>query len=108
MIDEGEDRKNSLYINFEEPEFIDELSVEFLIDAFDAYLEIVQPTSTPDLFLDEIQNFKGWERFVRALHEKRGANIFVSGSSARLLSKELGTALTGRHIDVAVYPVNPV
>ncbi len=105
MIDEGEDRKNSFYINFEEPKFIDELSVQFLIDAFDAYLEIVQPTSTPDLFLDEIQNVKGWERFVRALHEKRSANIFVSGSSARLLSKELGTALTGRHVDIHVYPL---
>ncbi|MCD4842515.1 MAG: ATP-binding protein [Methanosarcinales archaeon] len=105
MIDEGEDRKNSLYINFEEPKFIDELSVQFLIDAFDAYLEIVQPTSTPDLFLDEIQHIKGWERFVRALHEKGSANIFVSGSSARLLSKELGTALTGRHIDIHVYPL---
>ncbi|MCD4798214.1 MAG: ATP-binding protein, partial [Methanosarcinales archaeon] len=105
MIDKGDDKRNFLYINFEEPKFIDELSVQFLIDAFDAYLEIVQPTSTPYLFLDEIQHIKGWERFVRALHEKRSANIFVSGSSARLLSKELGTALTGRHIDIHVYPL---
>ena len=105
MIDKGDDKRNSLYINFEEPKFIGELSVEFLIDAFDAYLEIVQPTSTPNLFLDEIQHIEGWERFVRALHEKGSANIFVSGSSARLLSKELGTALTGRHVDIHVYPL---
>jgi len=105
MIDKGEDRKNFLYLNFEEPKFIDELSVGFLIDVFDAYLEIVQPTSTPNLFLDEIQHVKGWERFVRALHEKGSANIFVSGSSAKLLSKELGTALTGRHVDIHVYPL---
>ena len=56
MIDRGEDKRNFLYLNFEEPKFIDELSVEFLIDAFDAYLEIVQPTATPNLFLDEIQH----------------------------------------------------
>lgn len=105
MIDGGDDKRNSLYINFEEPKFIGELSVDFLIDTFDAYLEIVQPTSTPNLFLDEIQHIEGWERFVRALHEKGGANIFVSGSSARLLSKELGTALTGRHVDIHVYPL---
>ncbi len=105
LIDKGDDKRNFLYINFEEPKFIDELSVEFLIDAFDAYLEIVQPTSTPNLFLDEIQHVKGWERFVRSLHEKGSANIFVSGSSARLLSKELGTALTGRHVDIHVYPL---
>jgi hypothetical protein len=61
------------------------------------FLEIVQPTIKPGIFLDEIQNIKGWERFVRALHEKGSADIFVSGSSAKLLSKELGTALTGRH-----------
>ncbi len=106
MIDRGEDKRNFLYLNFEEPKFIDELSVEFLIDAFDAYLEIVQPTDTPNIFLDEIQHIEGWERFVRALHEKRGANIFVSGSSAKLLSKELGTALTGRHIDIHVFPLS--
>ncbi|HJH29853.1 MAG TPA: ATP-binding protein, partial [Methanosarcinaceae archaeon] len=106
MIDRGEDRRNFLYLNFEEPKFIDELSVEFLIDAFDAYLEIVQPTGTPNIFLDEVQHIESWERFVRALHEKRGANIFVSGSSAKLLSKELGTALTGRHIDIHVFPLS--
>jgi len=105
MIEKGEDRKNFLYINFEEPKFIDDLSVRFLSDAYEAYLEIVQPTSKPGLFLDEIQNIQGWESFVRALHEKGSADIFVSGSSARLLSKELGTALTGRHVDIQVYPL---
>lgn len=106
MIDRGEDKRNFLYLNFEEPKFIDELSIEFLIDAFDAYLEIVQPTSTPNIFFDEIQHIEGWERFVRALHEKGSANIFVSGSSAKLLSKELGTALTGRHVDIHVFPLS--
>ncbi len=106
MIDKGEDKKNILYINFEEPKFLDDLSIEFLDEVYQAYLEIVQPSSIPYLFLDEIQNVKGWERFVRALHEKGKANIFVSGSSARLLSKELGTALTGRHVDIHVNPLN--
>ncbi len=105
MIEEGDDKRNFLYINFEEPKFIDELSLQFLNDAFEAYLEVVQPTSTPNLFLDEIQHIKGWERFVRAMHEKGSANIFVSGSSAKLLSKELGTVLTGRHVDILVYPL---
>jgi predicted AAA+ superfamily ATPase len=105
LIDGGENRKNLLYINFEEPKFIGELSLDFLNDAFDAYLEIVGPTSTPSVFLDEVQHVRGWERFVRALHEKGTANVFVSGSSAKLLSKELGAALTGRHADVRVYPL---
>ncbi len=105
LIEGGEDRKNFLYINFEEPKFIDDLSLKFLNEVFEAYLEIVQPVSTPNLFLDEVQHVNGWERFVRALHEKGSANIFVSGSSASLLSRELGTALTGRHVDIRVYPL---
>lgn len=105
LIEKGNDRRNNLYINFEEPKFIDDLSVRFLIDAHEAFLEIIQPTIKPGIFLDEIQNIKGWERFVRALHEKGSADIFVSGSSAKLLSKELGTALTGRHVDIQVYPL---
>ncbi len=104
-IEGGEDKKNFFYINFEEPKFIDDLTLEFLNESFEAYLEIVQPSSMPNLFLDEVQHVKGWERFVRALHEKGSANIFVSGSSASLLSRELGTSLTGRHVDMRVYPL---
>ncbi len=106
LIDKGEDRKNFLYINFEEPKFIDDLSIVFMEEVYQAYLEIVQPSSIPFLLLDEVQHVKGWERFVRALHEKGKANIFVSGSSARLLSKELGTALTGRHVNIHVNPLS--
>jgi uncharacterized protein len=54
------------------------------------------------IILDEIQNVVGWERFVaRLLPAKR---IIVTGSNARLLSKELATFLTGRHIDAALFP----
>ena len=105
MIDKGEDRKNFLYINFEEPKFIDDLSIRFMDEAYQAYLEIVQPSTIPYLFLDEVQHIIGWEKFVRGLHEKGKAHIFVSGSSARLLSKELGSALTGRHVDIHVNPL---
>ena len=106
LIERGEDRKNFLYINLEEPRFIDELSLKFLQDAYEAYLEIVGPTSKPYVFLDEVQNVKGWEKFVRALHEKNEAFIFISGSSAKLLSKELGSTLTGRHVDLVVRPLS--
>ncbi len=101
----GESRKNFLYINFEEPKFIGELSLNFLQKTYEAYLEIVKPTSKPIIFLDEVQNVKEWEKFVRALHEKDEATIFVSGSSSKLLSKEFGTILTGRHVDLIVHPL---
>jgi len=78
---------------------------EFLQTIYEAYLDILDPSSKPSLFFDEVQLIPGWETFVRGLHEKNKARIFVSGSSAKLLSKEFATVLTGRHIDIKVYPL---
>jgi predicted AAA+ superfamily ATPase len=54
-------------------------------------------------FFDEIQNVPEWERYVRdAIDRKK--TVVITGSNARLLSRELGTKLTGRHLDFEVYP----
>ncbi|MHB1439292.1 MAG: ATP-binding protein [Cuniculiplasma sp.] len=55
------------------------------------------------IFLDEIQNVDRWELFVNKLH-RNGYNVFLTGSSSRLLSKELSTHLTGRHIPLEIFP----
>jgi len=55
------------------------------------------------LFFDEIQNLPGWEIFVNKLH-RRGYNLILTGSNSNLLSKELGTALTGRYIACEIFP----
>ena len=55
-------------------------------------------------YFDEIQNIEGWERFVRRLYEQ-GKKIYTTGSNARLLSKELGTHLTGRYIQLKPIPL---
>ena len=57
----------------------------------------------PVYFFDEIQNVENWEIFVRQLHE-RGEKVFVTGSNASLLSKELGTKLTGRYLSHELFP----
>jgi predicted AAA+ superfamily ATPase len=54
-------------------------------------------------YFDEIQNVAGWERFVRRLHET-GNKVFVTGSNATMLSRELGTRLTGRYLRHELYP----
>jgi predicted AAA+ superfamily ATPase len=54
-------------------------------------------------FFDEIQNIPSWEIFVRQLHE-RGEKVYITGSNASLLSKELGTRLTGRHLRHELFP----
>ncbi|PIS28639.1 hypothetical protein COT42_07445 [Candidatus Saganbacteria bacterium CG08_land_8_20_14_0_20_45_16] len=53
--------------------------------------------------LDEIQNIPGWERFVRRFMEM-GFKFYITGSNASLLSQELGTKLTGRHIPIELFP----
>ena len=54
-------------------------------------------------FFDEIQNIPGWEVFIRQLLDKH-KRVIITGSNARLLSRELGTHLTGRHIDYELFP----
>ncbi|MDZ4203918.1 MAG: ATP-binding protein [Bacteroidales bacterium] len=54
-------------------------------------------------FFDEIQNVPSWEVFIRQLHE-RNEKVYITGSNATLLSKELGTRLTGRHIRHELFP----
>lgn len=56
------------------------------------------------LFLDEIQIVSGWEKFVRAVMDSENIQIYVSGSSSKLLSKEIATGLRGRTIPYYVYP----
>jgi len=55
------------------------------------------------LLLDEVQNVQGWELFVNRL-QRRGINVFVTGSNANLLSRELSTHLTGRYIRMEIFP----
>ena len=54
-------------------------------------------------YFDEIQNIAGWEHFVKRLYNS-GKKVFITGSNARMLSKELGTYLTGCYIAIELYP----
>ena len=73
---------------------------------FDAYTEYLKPRGKTYIFLDEVQNVKGWEKFVRFLVDQQKHEIYLTGSSSKLLSKELGTLLTGRHLDLTIYPLS--
>ncbi len=66
-------------------------------------LDEVMGTGITTYFFDEIQNVPDWEIFVRQLHD-RGEKVFITGSNASLLSRELGTRLTGRHIRHELFP----
>ena len=88
------------YFNFE-----DSRTAGFEVSDFRIVEELFSELSgnKPVLFFDEIQNIQGWERFVRdAIDRKK--TVVITGSNANLLSRELGTKLTGRHLDYEVFP----
>ncbi|MDP2587109.1 MAG: ATP-binding protein [Candidatus Komeilibacteria bacterium] len=105
MEQQGVNRKNILFVNFEDPRFT-ALSVQLLQQAFDVYLEQQQPRGKIYVFLDEVQEIPAWEKWVRTAQELNKANLVISGSNARLLSGELATTLTGRHLALTVLPLS--
>jgi len=105
LSEKGVKRENVLFVNFEDPRFAS-LDTKLLIQIYDVYREFLSPTDTPYIFLDEIQDVVGWEKWVRMMHELKKAKMIVSGSNAHLLSRELGTLLTGRHLDLIVFPLS--
>ncbi|MCF8409200.1 MAG: ATP-binding protein [Crocinitomicaceae bacterium] len=86
------------YFHFEDPRIFG-----FSVDDFPKLEEILGEKIV--YFFDEIQNVPQWELFVRKLHDK-GKVICITGSNASLLSKELGTRLTGRNITKELFPFN--
>ena len=105
LADKGVKKENILFVNFDDPRFLS-LDNKLLIQIYDVYREFLSPGDTPYIFLDEIQEIDEWEKWVRMMHELKKAKIIVSGSNAHLLSRELGTLLTGRHIDLSVLPLS--
>jgi len=103
LLQGGIPERNILYVNFEEPLFTQDLSTELLDTVLAAFREIVKPSGNIVFLADEIQNIPSWERWVR-IKIDQGLKIILSGSSSKLLSSELGTLLTGRHISFSVYP----
>jgi uncharacterized protein len=85
------------FFNFEDPRVFG-----FEVKDF-GRLDEIMGKGVDAYFFDEIQNVMGWEVFVRNLHE-RGNKVYVTGSNASLLSSELGTRLTGRHISHEIFP----
>lgn len=106
-ISPGMDGRNTLIVNFEDPRIVAS-EPGILQKIYDAYrAEIYQENGAkPYIFLDEVQWVAGWERWARSMHELGKAHICVTGSNASLLGRELASSLTGRHLDITVYPLS--
>lgn len=106
LIDGGVSPKDILIINFEDPRFR-KLDLSLLNKIYEIYLsEAASGSGKQYVVLDEIQIVEGWEKFARFLHENKNVQVFVTGSSSRLLSSEYSTVLSGRHVDIVLYPLS--
>lgn len=96
-------KKDCLYINFEEPVFAGNLTHSLISEIVGEFTK--RNKKKPKyVFLDEAQNVKAWEKWVRSAVDKKEYKIFVTGSSAKLLSSEFATSLGGRGIGFLVLP----
>jgi len=92
--------KDFYYLNFEDERLFNFPASEFN-RLYEGLVSLYGKKKT--FFLDEIQNVTNFETFVRRFYEE-GFKFYITGSSATLLSRELGTKLTGRHVDIIVRP----
>lgn len=106
LEENGVESKAMLHINFEEPTLSPELGLALLDKLYYTYRTEIFPKGKAYLFLDEIQNVPEWEKWVRARNETEDIKVFITGSSSQLLSRELATLLTGRHVSFNVYPLS--
>lgn len=88
----------SIYINFEDPRL-----AGFDLGDLNRLQELAEKEQVMTYFFDEIQIIENWESFVRFRLDE-GYRIYITGSNASMLSKELGTKLTGRHITKEIFP----
>lgn len=100
LLINGKQWDEILYLNFE-----DERLENFTAEDFNRLLECHQEMygKRPMLFLDEIQNIDGWEKFARRMADAK-YTIYITGSNAKMLSKEINSALGGRFLTYEVYP----
>ncbi len=98
--------KDILIINLEDPRFPTKMEAKDLQKIFETFLKHVNPKGPKYVIIDEVQYVEKWERFARYLSESKGIKVFVTGSSSKLLSEEYASILTGRHLDVEVFPLS--
>ena len=101
MLSEGHTWDEILYLNFED-ERLDSLDINDMDSILECHMEM-GGVAKPALFLDEIQNIDGWEKFARRVSDSKYM-VWITGSNAKMLSKEMMSTLGGRYIPIEIYP----
>ena len=102
LLNNNVNEKNIIHINFESAMYDD------IKDYRDLYNEIKSKISNEKMYilLDEVQNVDKWEKAINSLNVDFDVDIYITGSNAYLLSSELATLLSGRYIEIKMYPLS--
>lgn len=106
LLAAGEPRESLVYLNFEDERLagMEAADLAFLLEAYFKIHPEFRDQSGITLFLDEIQLVPGWETFARRILDTEKVRLFVSGSSASMLSRGVHTSMRGRGMEVIVFP----
>ena len=107
LIDHGVDKRDLLYLNFEDdrlfPVKLDDM--DLILKAYhELYPE--QISRKKYVFLDEIQQVPNWEKYIRRIYDTESVRIYVTGSSSKIVSREIAPALRGRTIHYEIFPLS--
>lgn len=106
LVARGIDRRRIVYLNFEDDRLqpVEPAELDLVLRSL---RELFPETAVGRVyvFLDEVQSAPGWERWVRRMCDTEDVSVFVTGSSSRLLTRELSSALRGRSITYEVFPL---
>jgi len=97
--------ENIIYINFEDDRLFP-IGLPDLDALLEAYYELYPDKRNEKVyvFFDEVQNVKNWEKYVRRIYDTLNLQLFITGSSSKLMAKEIATSLRGRTITYEVFP----
>lgn len=90
--------RNMAYLNFDDSKLLSQWNEDLVMSALDSVYPGYQ-----FLLLDEVQNLGGWDLWVSKLY-RRGINLVITGSNAKMLSSEMATVLTGRYVEIEMLP----
>ncbi len=102
LRENGIPEKNLIFLNLDKRGYKNIRTAEQLEDLLD---QVCTGPGIKYLFIDEIQNVKGFEEVINAFREEDEYSIFITGSNSYLLSGELITKLTGRYIEFEIFPL---
>lgn len=100
IMKKGTDVEDIVYVNFDDERLKEMTAMDFdlILQAYHSMCE-----GTPVFFFDEIQNVDGWANFARRLANRK-YQVYVTGSNAKMLSRDIETVLGGRYLDIKVFP----